>query len=197
MTQDPKKRRGIDEEAMMVQYPKAYAYLKRFESVLEARKTKAVRHLMERGAFYSIFGVGNYTFAPWKVVWREVGHEIDASVVDMAYVDKSRKAIVPDHTCVAVPCEKKDEAHYVCALLNSSPVRLAIRNYIVLYPDPHVLKNVRLPKFSEKNRIHVKLSEISIAAHRAASAGDVEEVKRLEGKIDLWAAKLWDLLTVS
>jgi len=193
MTQDPKTRVGLDEDNMKREYPKAYAYLKRCESVLQVRKTQAVRHLMARGAFYSIFGVGEYTFAPYKVVWREVSSEMDAAVVGPRGVADSRKATVPDHTCILIPCEKKDTAHYLCAVLNSSPVRLAIRSYIVLHPDPHVLKNVRIPMFSEKDRVHLRLAELSEAAHKATASGEATAVKKIEDEIDRIATKLWDL----
>jgi hypothetical protein len=77
MVQDPEKRRGYSEEWLQENYPRTYGYLKRFEEVLRkraafkryfTRKDKNNR-IVETGPFYSMFGVGPYTFAPWKVVW--------------------------------------------------------------------------------------------------------------------------------
>ncbi len=193
MTQDPKTRIGINEEIMKVKYSKTYSYLKRFEATLRARKTQAVRHLMDRGPFYSIFGVSDFTFAPWKVVWREVGNEINAAVVNEAPVENFPRPVIPDHTCVFVSCKKKEEAHYICAVLNSTPARMAIKNYIVLHPDPHVLDNIGIPSFTEKNRIHLKLAHLSEAAHEAAMVGGSSEINRIEEEIDHCAALLWEL----
>ncbi|WP_054683106.1 hypothetical protein [Rhodothermus marinus] len=82
MVQDPKTRRGIDEQVLQQRYPKTWAYLKRFEAVLRERKSQMIRRLMESGPFYSIFGIGDYTFAPWKVVWRgEVATSLVAAVI--------------------------------------------------------------------------------------------------------------------
>jgi len=100
---------------------------------------------------------------------------------------------VPDHTCILVDCEKAEHAHYICAAINSSPARLAVRNYIVLHPDPHVLNNIKIPRFDDGNRHHMRLAELSQAAHKAAGKGETEEVVRLEGQIDRWACKLWGL----
>lgn len=193
MVQDPSTRMGIDEERMQREYPRAYAYLKRFEKELGQRKSQSVRHLMQRGPFYSIFAVSGYTFAPWKVVWREVANELDAAVIGKGAVGDGRKPVVPDHTCILVECDTAQEAHFICAAVNSSPARLAIRNYIVLHPDPHVLNNINIPKFSASNRIHVRLAERSEAAHKAAAKGDIAAVARIEQEIDRTAARLWGL----
>jgi hypothetical protein len=184
---------AIPESQMQQDYPKSYVYLKRFESILSLRKTRVIRNLTKTGPFYSIFGIGDYTFAPWKVVWGEVATELDAAVVGESNEFGSTKAIIPDHTCILVQCEKKLEAYYLCAALNSGPARLAIRNYIVLHPDPHVLENVGVPKFSAENKTHHRLAELSEAAHRAAGKSEKAEVKSIEEEIDRWAAKLWEL----
>lgn len=47
--------------------------------------------------------------------------------------------------------------------------------------------------FSEKDHIHLKLSELSEAAHKAAASGDAAEIKRIEEEVDRIAAKLWNL----
>jgi hypothetical protein len=77
MVQDPVKRRGIDEKDLQARYPRTYGYLKRFEPALRQRAafkryfTRPERggRVTETGPFYSMFDVGDYTFAPWKVVW--------------------------------------------------------------------------------------------------------------------------------
>lgn len=190
MTQDPETRIGIDEKLMQRQYPKAYAYLKRFEPVLKQRQSKSVRHLMERGAFYSIFAVSDYTFAPWKLVWREQASTFTAAVVG----PQESRPIIPDHKLMMVAAESPDVAHYVCAALNSSPATLAVAAYAVeIQLSTHILENVAVPEFSQKNKVHKTLSELSQTAHAAAARGDREEVRKIEAEIDRQAAKLWGL----
>ncbi|MDK2931116.1 MAG: hypothetical protein PWR07_1247 [Bacillota bacterium] len=196
MTQDPEKRRGIDVETMETRYPRAHSYLKRFEEVLRSRRDRGTRGLMEKGApFWSIFGVGPHTLAQWKVVWREVANQLDAAVLGMAPVGPTEKPVVPDHTCIMIDCSSEEEAHYVCAALNSSPARLAIKNYIVLHPDPHVLNNVRLPKFTRRDPVHRALAQLSEEAHRLVAPPDEKgaELQRVEEEIDRQAAALWGL----
>lgn len=193
MTQDPTTRTGIEEGIMAHKYPRTFAYLQSQRATLAARKSQVVRRLAERGAFYSIFGVGDYTLAHWKVVWAEVANELDAAVVGLGGVCGTMKPAVPDHTCVFVACSSEEEAHYLCALLNSSPARLTIRNHIVLHPDPHILEHVGIPRMDRGNATHVKLSRLSLEAHAACLDGEIDRVESIQQEIDLLSASLWGL----
>jgi hypothetical protein len=197
MVQDPEERQGYDEEWLQENCPRTYGYLKRFEEVLReraafkryfTRKDKNGR-IVETGPFYSMFDVGTYTFAPWKVVWREVAHTLDAAVAP-PFDDKPT---VPDHTLILIDCASNEEAHYLCAALNSSPVRLGVQAYIVLHPDPHILEHIRIPRFDPNNPVHCRLAELSMQAHEAARIGDEMRLREIEAEIDRWAAKLWNL----
>ncbi len=190
MMQDPKTKMGIDEAVVSAEYPKAYSYLRRFESVLRARRSQAVRRLMEKGPFYSIFAVGDYTFAPWKVVWREQASQFTAAVIGKA----DGKVIIPDHKLMLVAAASKAEAHYLCAALNSCHVRLAVAAYAVdIQMDPHVLDNIKVPKFSASNSVHTTLAKLSQRAHVSAAKGESDALARIELEIDREAAKLWKL----
>lgn len=184
--------KAIPARELGTDFPKAYSYLNRFENMLKARPAFK-RYFKEDAPFYSIFNIGDYTFSPWKVVWREVAHDLDAAVVHTVDCAGQRKIVIPDHTCISVEVSSKEEAHYLCAILNSSPARLAIRQYIVLHPDPHVLENVNIPRFVGKNQVHQKLSGLSQRAYVAATKGETNKIKEIEVAVDKWAAKLWDL----
>lgn len=192
MAQDPETRRGIAVDTMEKEYPKVRSYLGKFEKMLRDRPAFK-RYFRESDAFWSMFNVSPFTFAEWKVVWREVAHELNAAVIGKGSVGDIQKSVVPDHTCILVECQAEEEAHYLCAAVNSSPARLAIRNYIVLHPDPHVLNNINVPQFSKRNSLHSRLAELSMAAHVAAISGDPTEIVSIEEKIDKVSAKLWDL----
>lgn len=148
--------------------------------------------------FYAMFAVGEYTFSDHKVVWAEVANKLRAAVVS----PDSGKTVIPDHTVILIPCADAAEAHYLCALLNASPAQLAIQQYIVLHPDPHVLKNILLPRFKSADKTHKKLAELSMQAHALVAKGAAdtvfghEERKKLdkvEKDIDAQAAALWGL----
>ncbi len=191
MVQDPARRRGIDQETMVIRYPRTFSYLSRFEVPLRQRAAYR-RYYRDSDPFWTMFNVSDFTFAEAKVVWREVGNEVDAAVIGTADCCGVAKPIIPDHTCILVACEE-DEAHYLCAVLNSSPARLAIRNYVVLHPDPHVLDHIGIPQYSPKNEYHRSLARLSRQAHSAARREDQSELTRIEGDIDAIVGELWGL----
>ncbi len=192
LAQDPDTRTGIPEEVMRRRWPRTFAWLTRFEAVLRARKSQAVRHLMSRGAFYTMFGVSRLTLAPHKVVWRELAHDLDAAVVGSADACGETRPVVPDHTCVFVACAGEAEAHFLCAVLNSAPARLVVRGTIVMHPDPHVLAALAVPAFSAANLVHSRLAELSREAHRRAAGGG-DGLAALQAEVDAQAAQLWGI----
>jgi SAM-dependent methyltransferase len=201
MVQDPIKRRGIDESLMKTKYPKTYLYLKRFEKVLKdraafkryfTRKDKYGK-IYETGPFYSMFDVGDYTFAPYKVVWPNIASKISSSVIS----DINGLPIIPQHIVTLVPCESYEEAHYICALMNSAIVNFALQAYSMKggksFGDPHVLNNIAITKFSPENKSHITIYELSKKAHELAKIGDEENLKEIEEEIDELAARIWGL----
>ena len=198
ITQDPKKRRGIDTKEMQMRYPRTYGYLKRFEDVLRKRaafkryftRLERRRKVVETGPFYSMFNIGDYTFAKWKVVWREQARTLIASVVSTM----AQRPIIPDHKLMLIPCQTKKEAHFVSACLNSSPSQLAALCYAIqIQMDPHILEHIRIPSFDPKNPVHQKLSELSEIAHKLAQEDNAQELAKIEKEIDLEARKVWGI----
>jgi hypothetical protein len=104
--------KAIPESEMQTDYPKTFAYLKRFEDMLRKRAAFH-RYFKKEAPFYSIFNIGEYTFSSWKVVWREVANELDAAVIGPLDEPVGRKPTIPDHTCILIPCEHSDEAHHI------------------------------------------------------------------------------------
>jgi len=191
MAQDPDKRQGIDEDEMKTNYPKTYLYLKRFEAALRERKSRGVTDMIEEGApFYTMFSVGDYTFAPYKVVWREQASSLTGSV---AFTVED-KPIIPDHKLMLINCSTREGAYYLSGILNSSPAKFAAISYAVeIQFDTHLLQNIRIPKFDPGNKVHQELAGLSQNAHEAAARGSETGLKGLEQRIDELAAQIWGL----
>jgi hypothetical protein len=190
LTHEPTMRlKAIPEKRMQAEYPKAFAYFKRFEDMLRKRAAFR-RYFKEDAPFYSIFNIGEYTFSKWKVVWREQASGLTAAVVG----PRKHKTVIPDHKLMMVALDTGEEAHYLCAALNSAPSRLVVSSYAVeISMDTHILENVKIPRFSAKNATHQKLAELSQEAHRAAATGDRGKVAIAEQEIDRTVRRLWGL----
>jgi len=194
MVQDPDKRCGIDEDDMKRDYPKTYLYLKRFEAALRERAAYK-RYFNENAPFYSMFDVGYYTMAPYKVLWRYISAKFTCAVTsefEGEYL--GRKMIIPDHRLIIVPLRESMEAHYLCAMLNSNPSRFVVENYVIeTQISTHALQRVRVPKFDPANKVHTELAGLSQNAHYAVSIGDEAGLTELEQRIDELAAQIWGL----
>jgi hypothetical protein len=187
-----KPSKTIEMATMERDYPYTLEFLNQFYDNLRSRALYK-KYLEPQGVpFYGMYNIGPYTFATYKLVWSEVGHDLEAAVVSSFNNEHiGEKVVVPDHTVVAIPFEDYMEAHYVCSLLNSSPAQFLVRGYVVLHPSPHVLKYIRIPQYDNSNSIHQDLAKLSKSCHdKAASGIDVIE---LEEQIDKLAVELWGL----
>jgi len=168
VVQDPESRRGIDEGLLQRRQPKTYAYLKQFEPDLRQRSGYR-RYFSKDDAFYSMFDVAEYTFAPYKVVWPWIAVSLRAGVSTCS--DDGRPT-VPEHNTSFVSCDDSIEAHYVCGCLNSAPAGLAARSSASGggggIASPQLMEKVRIPRFDAGNPVHRRLAELSQRAHAVA-----------------------------
>ena len=184
---------AIPEDEMKIDYPKTYLYLKRFEAILRERAAYK-RYFRPDDPFYSMFNVGDYTFTPpHKVVWPNIASQIVSAVIST----EENKLILPQHIVTLVACQLLAEAHYICALMNSRIVNFSLQSYSMKggksFGDPHVLQNIRIPKFDSANKFHQELSGLSQNAHYAVTIGDEAGLRELEERIDELAAQIWGL----
>lgn len=194
LVQDPKTRRGFEEETLRQRCPRTYDYLKQFEPQLLARA--AYRRYQQQGSFYSMYDIDHYTLAPVKVVWRRMDRRINAAVVEPWNTPLlGTRPMVPQETCVLVACDTPDEAHYLCALLNSAVIGFLVRSHSVQggkgFGTPGMLDVLRLRRFVPTDARHQQLAALSRKAHAAVQAG--QAVEQFQEQIDELAGQLWEL----
>jgi hypothetical protein len=93
--------------------PLTWKYLDAHGESLDARGSSIYRNRPR----FSVFGVGEYTFSPWKVA-------ISGFYKRFAFVKVgpiAGRPIVLDDTCYSASCRSEDEADYLVSLLNSEP----------------------------------------------------------------------------
>jgi hypothetical protein len=105
---------GEDTAAIHATAPRTWAYLQAHAELLGKRGSSIYR---KRPAF-SVFGVGDYTFAPWKVAISGFYKRLAFSVVG----PRDGKPVVFDDTSYFLPCRTKEQAEYVAAVLKSPAV---------------------------------------------------------------------------
>ncbi len=190
MVQDPVKRIGYPEREMKIKYPRTYAYLKQFEDVLQ-RRAAYMKYFSDKAPFYTIYDVGPYTMAKWKVVWKDMGKCVASAVIAR---DEKGDLILPEHHVMFVSVNDEDEAYYISAVLNSSCAGITSWAYTTSYgKSTHIVDHIKVPRFDPSNEIHLRLAELSRMCHEAAEKDDEEQIKQSEREIDRLAAQIWGI----
>lgn len=112
------------EEEFAEKFPCAYSYFSNYRDLLVQRST--YRRYQKHLPFYVIYCVGQYSFAKWKLVWMEQQDPTSfrcAVISDILDSLLPNKRAVPDDKLYLANFPTKEEAHFVCAYLNSLPVR--------------------------------------------------------------------------
>ena len=111
----PQQAVGEDTRGIRLRAPKTWQYLIDHMEALDRRGSSIYKNRPR----FSVFGVGDYTFAPWKVAISGFYKRLQFNVVGSS----DGKPIVLDDTGYFVACRCEDEARYVASLLNSETAR--------------------------------------------------------------------------
>jgi hypothetical protein len=186
---DRRENSWIEERRLKRDFPNAFEFLLHFKSDLQKRKTAIVRQAMERGPFYSMVAVSDYTFAPWKVVYKRLSNSMQAAVIPAEQI--------PHEKLILIPTNSRAEAHYLAALLNSSPAGLLLRGAAVRVQTieyaPSDVAQIKIPLFSGKDPTHTKLADLSEKCHSAKAKDGEGMTANSELEIDDLASELWGI----
>ena len=163
-----------NESSFQTQFPEAYRYFSlNFKQELLTRKSfekKSAKY-----PFYILFGTVEMK-KPFKVCWLRMGSKVEAAVIN-EYENPllGRKSPIPQETVVFVNVESLDEAHYLCAILNSAIFTDLISMFSMRgskgFATVNILENIRILKFNPDDELHKQLAAQSMKAHEAAQRG--------------------------
>jgi hypothetical protein len=105
------RRVGEDTDSIRSSAPKTWAYLARHATRFDKRGSAIYRGKPS----FSIFGVGPYTFAPWKVAISALYKRLQFVKVGPSH----GRPVVFDDTVYFLPCASEDEASFIETLLTS------------------------------------------------------------------------------
>jgi methylase of polypeptide subunit release factors len=198
----------IEESELKVNYPQTYGYLHSLKADLSGR---SIHKLWGKGnPFYSLYNIGEYSFSTYKVAWKEIAGQISGKATSFAsaiieprmvsFSDKP-KTVLPDNKLITISTNDRDEAHFICAVLNSTPVLTTIASYAFeTAMDTHIIKNVKVAKFNSKKEIHLALARLSQLAHQLSKKyyltqdeSLLKQVNDVEDQIDNLVAELYGI----
>ncbi|MBR1792455.1 MAG: SAM-dependent methyltransferase [Bacteroidales bacterium] len=111
----PQKKIGENTELLQYSAPLTYNYLLQHKNFFDQRKSS----IYKKQYPFSIFGIGNYTFMPYKIVVSSLYKEPRFVLLSPI----NGKCVIPDDTCYLVGFDKYENAHLVYDLLTDTPVR--------------------------------------------------------------------------
>ena len=102
---------GQETEYIKYDYPKTYQYLTEHQANFDARKSS----IYNNKPLFSIFGIGNYSFKPYKVAISGLYKTFYFTLI----LPQADKPVMLDDTCYLIGFDKIEFAVYALILLNS------------------------------------------------------------------------------
>jgi hypothetical protein len=107
----PQRRLGEDTTDLRARAPKTWAYLTAHGDLLDARKSS----IYARQPRFALFGLGDYSFAPWKVAVSGLYKRCAFALVEPA----GGRPVVLDDTCYFLPFDDEASARRALGALRS------------------------------------------------------------------------------
>jgi len=118
----PQKQIGEETASIQLTAPNTWQYLMNHAQILDGRKSTIYRNRPR----YSIFGVGEYSFASWKVAVSGMYKELRFRTIG----EFNKRPIVLDDTCYFLSCATQAEAEFITGLLNSEIAQQFFRAFV-------------------------------------------------------------------
>ncbi len=140
------RRPGDDTSAISRLAPKTWSYLLSHGAALDRRRSTIYRNRPR----FSMFGIGDYTFSPWKVAVSGFYRDYRFEVIGT----HDNKPVALDDTCYFISCASREEASFIRSLLNSDPGKRFFRALTFLDAKrpitAEVLNRLDLARLSER-----------------------------------------------
>lgn len=163
--------------------PYTFKFLNRFKNHLEQRSS--LKRFQKGQEFYSLWSTGPYTFAPFKVLWREMGNTFAAAYIGSATIEHAgKKIVVPDHKLYFIPVESEPEAAYLTGFLNAPTIANAVSAYAAqLSLGASVAEYLNIPKFDEANEQMAAIGSIARNLTNSASNAQPADLEQLDLRV--------------
>ncbi len=194
LSQDPRTRAPFSRDWMSENTPLTLGYLQQFKSILLSRGSRAVREFAEQTEFYAMYGIGDYTFAPYRVAWKRMTQSMAAAVLSTLRTPFGTKRLISTDTTSFFVAKSRAEAHYLCAILNSDLADTYIRSFSSGgrgFGAPSVVQTLGIPPFDPEDGTHKCLAELSAEAHRRVRRG--QAITNIDEEVGRQVRILWSI----
>lgn len=131
----PQRNIGDDISRLRFTHPLAFSYLTKHENVFSRRKSSIYKDKDK----FSIFGIGDYSFKPYKIVVSSLYKSIKFILVSPS---SKGKPIMVDDTCYQLDFESLEEAKSIFFALTSDEIQTLIHSLVFKDAKRVVTKNL-------------------------------------------------------
>lgn len=168
----------ISIEELSQNSPNLMQYLLESKKLI-TKQSKRSKMISVGDEFYALSKVGDYTFTPHKVAFRDNTNMCASVVFDVttAWGKKVRPICAKHSPYISMDKNNcpitKEEAYYICSILNT-PIVNKYFNYTYSGRSYSINFNIKIPKYNSSNKLQAKLSELGKKATNFPD--DVEEI---------------------
>lgn len=170
---------GVPEKELAKDAPDTFLWLSYFRNELFNTRVQNGKFFNPNtNPFYRLDNVGEYTYAPYKVLWKEQTGSMSAVVVS-SYLKSipnadpnlfsNDKIIVVDSKVLMLDLYNEMEAYFVCGIINAPIIIEIVDGYAVATNrGVDVLKYIAIPKYDGNNPLHLEIANTSKEIHLLA-----------------------------
>lgn len=118
----PQRKVGESTSGLKYSHPRAFSYLTKYENAFSNRKSSIYRGKDK----FSIFGIGDYSFKPYKIIVSSLYKTIKFVIVSPF----KGQPIMVDDTCYQLDFDNLEEAKCILAALNSDEIQALLQSLV-------------------------------------------------------------------
>lgn len=177
------KKVGQETKYIKTEYPKTYQYLTQHQASFDARKSS----IYNNKPLFSIFGIGDYSFKPFKVAISGLYKTFHFTLI----LPQDNKPVMLDDTCYLIGFDKIEFAVYALILLNSDTTVQFLQS--VTFPDAK-------RTFTKDVLMRIDLLELAKQIDKADLQSELEtlnEKYKFNLTLDLWDSFINEMTPVN
>lgn len=177
------KKVGQETKYIKTEYPKTYQYLTQHQANFDARKSS----IYNNKPLFSIFGIGDYSFKPFKVAISGLYKTFHFTLI----LPQDNKPVMLDDTCYLIGFDKIEFAVYALILLNSDTTVRFLQS--VTFPDAK-------RTFTKDVLMRIDLLELAKQIDKADLQTELEtlnEKYKFNLTLDLWDSFINEMTPVN
>lgn len=177
------KKVGQETKYIKTEYPKTFQYLTQHQANFDARKSS----IYKNKPLFSIFGIGDYSFKPFKVAISGLYKTFHFTLI----LPQDNKPVMLDDTCYLIGFDKIEFAVYALILLNSNTTVQFLQS--VTFPDAK-------RTFTKDVLMRIDLLELAKQIDKADLQTELEtmnEKYKFNLTLDLWGSFISEMTPVN